>query len=251
VTTIRSYFSVAARWTNFFEKYVLSLIFFKLAFDKVGSVRALFEGTQAGVAISMGSVQFATVLANVLMLLFSVFFGLNLLLNRKPIGNPRRWREIVIPLVATFILYAFTALAPYAPEFANRSFLTPSMQRNAIVTAIFLSLVGYAIALWSVAYLGRSLSIVVSVRSLVLRGPYRYVRHPMYLGYIFLVTGIAVASASPLSVFLWIVYLGLTIYRAMLEEKSLCAFSEEYRDYARRTGFLVPSIACRGRIVDS
>lgn len=232
---------VAARWSNFFEKYVLSLLFLKIAYDKATAAPALIQGLQAG------PTEFAAVMLNLLVFLYALFFALNLLASRKPVRNPTSWHEIVIPLIATFVLYAFTALAPLVPEPATRNLLPLSLQRDAAVTAMLVSLAGYAIALWSVAYLGRSLAVVVSVRTLVLGGPYRYVRHPMYLGYVFLVTGMLIASASVYAGVLLVTYLLLTVYRARLEEQALCSYSDEYRRYAARTGFLFPALGALGR----
>jgi protein-S-isoprenylcysteine O-methyltransferase Ste14 len=140
------------------------------------------------------------------------------------------------------MLYAFTGLSPYVPESVTRSLLPLEWQQGAVLAAIQVSLLGYVIALWSVLYLGRSLSLVVSVRKLERRGPYRFVRHPMYLGYLVLVLGIALASSSLFAVLLYATYAVVTVWRARMEEEALLAFSPKYREYASRTGFLVPGV---------
>ncbi len=232
----------AARWTGFLEKYVLSLLFLKIAYDRATGLGSLIGRMHEGYVLSPGSAEFGAVLVSVLTVLFGIFFGLNLLANTNPIQNPTRWREIVIPLVATFLLYAFAGLSPFVPEFMTRSLLPAGLQRSAAIASILVSVVGYAIALWSVLYLGRSLSLVVSVRTIVRRGPYRSIRHPMYLGYIILVSGFALASPSLLAIALMVIYVVRTVARARLEEDVLCAFSEEYRQHARRSGFLLPPL---------
>src|SRR5688572_6133405 len=236
---------VIARWTGYFEKYVLSLLFLYIAYGKISPVRETISRVQAGSLPSPASPEFAAMLLSVLTLLFSLFFGMSLLLNRRAVHHPQRWREIVIPLFATFMLYAFTGLAPFVPEFATRSLLPLEWQRTAVIAAIQVSLVGYVVALWSVLYLGRSLAVVVSVRTLERRGPYRFVRHPMYLGYLVLVLGIAIASSSLFAIVLYATYVAVTVYRARLEEETLAAFSEDYRQYAAATGFLFRGIGKR------
>src|SRR5262245_45190185 len=104
---------LAARWTGFVEKYVLSLLFLKIALDKVSGLRGIAARIAAGPAL--GPVETAAVIVNLLVFFYSVFFGLGLLLNRRAIRDPERWSEIVVPLVATFLLYAFTGLAPLVP----------------------------------------------------------------------------------------------------------------------------------------
>jgi len=225
-----------ARWTGFIEKYVLSLLFLKIAIDRARPLPGMIESMRGG------SIELAGVTLHVLVLLFGLFFGLNLLAAQKPVRDPASWTEIVIALIATLLFYGFTGLAPYAPEFTTRNLLPLSLQRDAAIAAMLMSVVGYAIALWSVAYLGRSLAVVVSVRTVVHGGPYCLVRHPMYLGYFFLVIGMVFASASILAGILLVTFLVLTVYRANLEESALCAFSEEYRQYAARTGFLFPRV---------
>jgi protein-S-isoprenylcysteine O-methyltransferase Ste14 len=233
---------VAALWTGFFEKYVLSLMFLHLALGRVPALRDLAGRVQAGHVPVPGSPEFSAALLGVLTFLFGLFFGFCLLFNRRALQHPQRWRDIVVPLLATFMLYAFTGLSPYVPDFATRSLLPFEWQRTAAIAAIQVSLVGYAIALWSVVYLGRSLALVVSVRKLERGGPYRFVRHPMYTGYLVLVLGIALASSSLFAIVLYVTYVTITVYRARLEEEALTAFSTEYREYAARTGFLFPGI---------
>jgi len=230
------------RSAGFFEKYVLSLLFLKTAFDAAIALRDFVGRSQAGIVDLVSSAQSAYVLQYALVVVYSLFFGLTLLVNKPPVHNARRWREIVIPLLATLLPYGFAGLASAAPESATRSLLPADLQRAAIAAAAVVSVAGYVLALWSLAYLGRSLSVLVSMRTIVLSGPYRYVRHPMYSAYMFLVAGLALASASLFSIGLLVVYVCLSIWRARLEEEMLGSLSEEYRRYAEQTGFLFPAI---------
>jgi protein-S-isoprenylcysteine O-methyltransferase Ste14 len=228
----------AARWSGFFEKYVLSAFFLKMAWDRSASLPYFFAAWTGDAAQS--ATARAALTSSFLGFLFGVFFGLSLLFNRRAVREPQRWSEIVVPLIATFILYAFSGAAPYVPASLATSLLPAAWQRDAALVALGITLAGYAVAIWSVLYLGRSLAVVVSVRELVRGGPYRFVRHPMYLGYILLVVGMFIASPSPYSLLLVASYLAITVWRARLEERALCAHSEDYRRYAARTAFLLP-----------
>jgi len=60
---------------------------------------------------------------------------------------------------------------------------------------VFLWLVGFVIQVSAKLWLGRNFGLVAARRQLVLGGPYRFVRHPMYLGY--LITHLAVIGMNP------------------------------------------------------
>jgi protein-S-isoprenylcysteine O-methyltransferase Ste14 len=72
-------------------------------------------------------------------------------------------------------------------------------------------------------------------------GPYRFVRHPVYAGYLALLLGSGVAS---LNVCVWLVWpvslLGILIQAASEEQLLGDRFGQDYERYVRRTGRLVP-----------
>ena len=78
------------------------------------------------------------------------------------------------------------------------------------------------------------------LRDIVRRGPYRFVRHPIYLGYILNMVTLFLSRASLGMALLVATHFAITLWRAQLEEASLQAHSETYRRYAQRTGFLLP-----------
>jgi len=106
---------------------------------------------------------------------------------------------------------------------------------------------GVALIFWAHHCLGENFSPSVgkAVR-LVKAGPYRRVRHPMYVGYValfagvWLVTGQWVIGLLGQAVMLSLVLLRLPIEEALLDQR----FGDEYREYASRTPRFVPS---RGR----
>jgi len=58
-----------------------------------------------------------------------------------------------------------------------------------------MSAAGLLLAIWAMASLGAAFGVAPADRGLVVRGPYRWVRHPMYAGE--LLTWLAVVFASP------------------------------------------------------
>ena len=102
---------------------------------------------------------------------------------------------------------------------------------------------GLLFAIASVAFLGRCFGVLPDVRGLVTRGPYRLVRHPLYLGELTAALGIVVGAqrwAPALAA--WLVCLGLQLVRTKYEERSLRAEFPEYAPYAARTKRLIPGL---------
>ncbi|MCL4559828.1 MAG: isoprenylcysteine carboxylmethyltransferase family protein [Chloroflexi bacterium] len=79
---------------------------------------------------------------------------------------------------------------------------------------------------------------------LVKTGPYRYVRHPAYSGYLLMSLGIAIGYSSIVGVTsVLLLLLPGILYRLRLEEKFLSdRFPMEYRQYAQKTGCLFPKM---------
>lgn len=96
-----------------------------------------------------------------------------------------------------------------------------------------LQLVGLALQFAAKIALGRSFGLLPAQRGLVLSGPYRIVRHPIYFGYFISHVGFLLANFSwPNAAVITLLYLA-QIYRINREEAVLCA-NEDYRHYRRR-----------------
>ena len=109
----------------------------------------------------------------------------------------------------------------------------------------FLSASFAAWAMWS---LGRSYGIRMDVfegHSLKTDGPYRLVRHPMYLGIVLFHVGASLAMESSLLLAITALFVvPFTAVRIAAEEKVLReAFGERYLRYAERVGALIPFVA--------
>ncbi len=108
-----------------------------------------------------------------------------------------------------------------------------------------LGLLSVAGAGWTLKHLGRNVSETVLTKAgqeLVVTGPYRWVRHPLYTSGLGLMLAVGLTAANGL-ILAWVglcltAVLGLVIPR---EERELVAlFGEEYRAYQQRTGRLLP-----------
>jgi protein-S-isoprenylcysteine O-methyltransferase Ste14 len=105
-----------------------------------------------------------------------------------------------------------------------------------------LLLAGMLWSVWSLRALGQSLSIIPQARSMVSRGPYRLVRHPLYFGELAAAAGFTLVRLSPLTIAAWLLLVFLQVYRAGHEERMLSAALPDYSGYAERTRRLVPGL---------
>ena len=112
---------------------------------------------------------------------------------------------------------------------------------------LYLRLIMLGLALVSGMYLFRSGHAVVShdkrPNSLVTKGAFRYVRHPLYLASLLTYFGLTISTASLFSFALSVGIFVFYDYIAGYEEQLLEAtFGGEYRNYQRRTGKWIPRI---------
>ena len=112
----------------------------------------------------------------------------------------------------------------------------------AIVAGDLLALLACAWMLASVLALGRCFGVLPEARGLVTRGPYRLVRHPVYLGEIGACAGLVLAAPSAWNLALLAVFGVAQAVRMRLEERALTAAFPEYEAYAQRTPRLVPGL---------
>jgi protein-S-isoprenylcysteine O-methyltransferase Ste14 len=137
-------------------------------------------------------------------------------------------RDSILCLLSVPSSAVLLALAP-APE------LWPWVARG-----VFVGGAGFAVV--SLLVLGRSFGVLPAFRGLVQAGPYRLVRHPIYLGELVMVLGCAWAARSAAGAVVATLALGLVVLRIRIEERHLSR-NEEYRAYRQRARFrLVPGL---------
>ncbi len=116
------------------------------------------------------------------------------------------------------------------------------------VAGMVIGAVGAAVALWCIftfATIGRGTPAPFDPpRRLVIRGPYRFVRNPMYIG-----AGLALASAAlfyeslPLLGYAGLFLLATHVFVVLYEEPTLRrTFGQEYEAYCRQVGRWWPRV---------
>ena len=102
---------------------------------------------------------------------------------------------------------------------------------------------------WTVSTLGSNLTDTVVTRArhtLVTNGPYRWVRHPLYLTALLLFVSLSLVSASWFLALAFSPAFVLLVIRTGKEEQKLAErFGDEYRQYTQRTGRFFPRFGTR------
>lgn len=143
------------------------------------------------------------------------------------------------PVMLGFILLAVPWVYPFGPAVMPHT-------ADAQWLGIAICALGLALAIWSRKTLGDNWSQDVEFKQehkLIEQGPYRYARHPIYLGHLLLALGTAFASG------LLIAYAGffslfLGFFIKLRQEEKLLErhFPEEYPSYKARVKALVPFV---------
>jgi protein-S-isoprenylcysteine O-methyltransferase Ste14 len=81
-------------------------------------------------------------------------------------------------------------------------------------------------------------------QTLIMSGPYQFIRHPIYTAFILILGSTLFISANWLIGFAWIGMTSLEIASRIGFEEGLMLeyFGDTYREYMKRTGQLLPKI---------
>jgi protein-S-isoprenylcysteine O-methyltransferase Ste14 len=97
-----------------------------------------------------------------------------------------------------------------------------------LLAGLVVACIGEAVRVWAAGHLEKS-------REVTRSGPYRWARHPLYVGSSIMGLGVAVASASLWVASIALAYLGVTLTAAVRTEEAFLRtrFGDEYDAYCR------------------
>lgn len=147
------------------------------------------------------------------------------------------------------ILNVLSAIAVFLVSFLA-DWHVPMSKGMAKVLGLTIVYAGMALVVWAALHIKEAMAGMVEPRLevLVRNGPYRFVRHPVYLGTAIALAGVTIVLRSWLGILgVFLLFLPTELHRAKLEEQALARkFGAEWESYARQTNFFLPAFS-RGR----
>jgi protein-S-isoprenylcysteine O-methyltransferase Ste14 len=112
---------------------------------------------------------------------------------------------------------------------------------------VALALTGFALLQWAEVTLGRSWSDtprMMKGQTLIISGPYQVIRHPIYTAFILILGSTLLISSNWLVGLAWLGMTALEVISRIDFEESLMLeyFGDQYKDYMKKTGQLLPRL---------
>ncbi len=174
--------------------------------------------------------------------LIAIWIGTGSLVKRAAFREPMSSRIDHIGPIAVGLYFIFGPPIPFLPFDYRLYNLSPLIAFGGMLAV----LVGGLFSTWARLSLGANWSAVAEIKEdhvLVVRGPYRLVRHPIYAGFLLCVIG----SAAQHGLTGNIIGVGICIYglalKVKVEERFMIhRFGERYLEYSRQVKAIPPFI---------
>ena len=180
--------------------------------------------------------------AGILILVCWVSLGVYWNISARSIKSAAEQQNIAarlarMPVWVGFVLFVAAWVHPFGPVAIRRTVLSDSV-------GVSICVLGLVVAIWSRKVLGAEWSRDVELKQghkLVERGPYRFMRHPIYTGHLLMGLGTAIASGSLVAFAGLASFVGGFWIKLNQEERLLLrGFPDEYPAYKERVKALIP-----------
>lgn len=153
-----------------------------------------------------------------------------LIMTRSP---AKAHADGLLPRIAAFV----GSYLPWSISFLGKTDDTlPNLASTACV------LVGTIMMLVTIRHLGRSFSLVPQARSVVQTGPYRWIKHPLYVAEEIAVLGVVLQYLTPVTVMVLVLHIGIQVCRILYEEDLLRRNCPEYSSYEASRWRVIPYV---------
>ena len=157
----------------------------------------------------------------------------------------KREEGLVSKVAGLLGLLGFTAILIYAIHPAWLSWSALSLSPWMRWTGVGIALLGFALLQGAQDTLGKNWSDtprMIQEQSLITSGPYQFIRHPIYTAFLLILGSTLFISANWLIGLTWIGMTVLEVASRIDYEENLMLeyFGDQYREYMKRTGRLLP-----------
>jgi protein-S-isoprenylcysteine O-methyltransferase Ste14 len=199
------------------------------AFLMTINILVVYEDLKALMPISAMK---ATGLIHHLLMVFFYCLIIFLYFLRSPARSTTRSRVTnFLAIIATFI--------PFTLPFLGK----PALDKvEILLVANGIIIISIVLSIFALGSLGKSFSIIPQARKLIETGPYRVVRHPLYVSELIGAFGLVLAGLTFLKIAIFLLLVALQVYRAFQEEKLLANVFPEYKEYSSKTSRFIPGI---------
>ena len=181
---------------------------------------------------------------DILWVIFWAYWLISATHSKKSAHSNTWWRgAIVRVIILILVLWYFrgpnevSLFIVYANPYIHNIVLN--------IVGLLLWFLGVGFAVWARVYLGKNWGMPMSLKEqpeLVTSGPYKYVRHPIYSGFL-----LALIASYFVSGIFWLLIFIVSgtyfIYSAIVEEKNMAKlFPDVYPEYKKRTKMFIPFV---------
>jgi protein-S-isoprenylcysteine O-methyltransferase Ste14 len=166
------------------------------------------------------------------------------MVTAKPDARFQSAGSRLLELSLSFLAFCLVFTRYFQSGWRARTFV-PNTDFTGVVGLLLVTL-GIAFSIWARLHLGGNWSGSVTVKqghTLIRRGPYTIVRHPIYTGFLIALFGVALIVGEIRGLLgVGVLFLSLWLKSRMEEQFMLEQFGADYRRYQERVKALIPYV---------
>ena len=237
MSNIRKFAREAGQWLLAYDNQLFGVAVAPIALDSWYKLFCRAEEYAIYFANDIYAVPALSLLTILLSAMYLTITSVILLTAIKPIARYSTLLPNLLGVPAAFGVYAFSLTAP------SETRVIP------VYAALIILACGAGLVLVTLFHLRRAFTVTPQARTVVQSGPYGYVRHPMYVGNILTMFGLALLLGTPAALLIATVNCVLQVFRGSYEDRLLSSTFPEYEVYMTKVCAFFPCMGRREQIL--